>query len=651
MPSLQERVDQKDRASFVGRRAELDIFDAILTGQNPASVVHVSGPAGIGKSTLLREVARRARALGYSVRSLEGRDLPPFPEALEYALGDISTSSGPVPDQPSDQIPEPRLLIIIDSYELVGSLDGHLRNNIVPALPESAVVVLCGRTRPGPQWFEGGWDAVSRSIEIEGIDHDDAVALIRYHGLAEQSVIDDLVRRSVGSPLALVVGAQAGGVGSMADLVDRLLGTEADPRRARALSVASLARVTTPELLEAVLPSDDPHDNYKWLADRSFAEPLADGVALHALVAQSVRDALRRHDPAGEGALRRRVADHLYQRALAGQFSLSTDLQHLVVDQTVRWGYSLDVGSRYRIDSVRPGDAATVGGILRSVGVGAWWDLTEVFFTDHPECTGVVRDSNDHIGGYYVAVSPVNPPAAAVSDVLLGPWLRHAQEVLKTHSAVLWREAVDLTGQMGEVTSLLGAAGIMGSGVVNPRYGYLPISPALPAALAFSETLGAKHIPELDIVAGGMDLQCHLIDFGPHGVLGFQRDWVYRESGALPPKHADDDDHDHDQSQLIRLLRDPAALAHGPEWLGSVPSERTERLRELVREALQVFSQSSDDQLALTIVTAAYLDELAPHETIARRLHLSRSAYFRRLQAATARLGDELAARRRHNRD
>lgn len=634
MPSLQERVEQKDRASFVGRQFELAIFDSILDRTDASNVVHVSGPAGIGKSTLLREVARRATTAGYSVRSLEGRDLPPFPEALETAIGDISASDSP-------------LLIIIDSYELVGSLDGHLRANVVPSLPGSAVVVLCSRTKPGPSWFDGGWDAVSRSIEIEGLAYDDAVALTRHHGLSLQATIEDLVRRSSGSPLALVVGSQAGGSGSMADLVDRLLGTEADPRRARALGVAALARVTTPELLEAVLPSDDPHDNYKWLADRSFAEPLADGIALHALVAQSIRDSLRRRDPVGEASLRRRIADYLYQRALAGQFSLSTDLQHLVVDQNLRWGYSLDVGSRYHIDSVRPGDADIVGKILDAVGVGDWWELTKVFFTDFPECTGIARDSDGNIGGYYVAVSPANPPQAALDDVLLGPWLRHAREVLKTNSAVLWREAVDLTGEMGEVTSLLGAAGIIGSGVVNPRYGYLPISPVLPAAMAFSETLGAKHIPELDVVAGGMNLQCHLIDFGPQGVLAFQRDWVYRETGVLPPRQVDDDD----PAQLVRMLRDPAALTHGPAWLGSIPSERLDRLRELVSDSLQVFSQSADDRLAVTIINAAYLDDLASHETIARRLHLSRSAYFRRLQAATTRLGDELAARRRRNWD
>ena len=54
------------------------------------------------------------------------------------------------------------------------------------------------------------------------------------------------------------------------------------------------------------------------------------------------------------------------------------------------------------------------------------------------------------------------------------------RETLRSDSAVLWREAVDLTGEHGQVTALLGTAGILGVGVVNPRYGLLPIAPRDP---------------------------------------------------------------------------------------------------------------------------------------------------------------------------
>ena len=220
------------------------------------------------------------------------------------------------------------------------------------------------------------------------------------------------------------------------------------------------------------------------------------------------------------------------------------------------------------------------------------------------------------------------------------------REELNTNSVVMWREAVDLTGGMGEVTSLLGAGGLLSTGVANPRYGFLPISPLIPAAKQFSEALGAVHVPELDMHALGHDLDCYVVDFGPGGLLGFQRDWIYRETGMAT---APIDGPDGDPVRLLRMLREPGALAHGPAWLGATPAERLGELRRRVADALAVFGPSQDDQLLRTIVMHAFLGDGSPHEAIARQLHLSRSAYFRRLNSATTRVGEEViaSARRR----
>ena len=375
-------------------------------------------------------------------------------------------------------------LVLFDSYEMISSLDSHLRDTVIPQLPDTTVVVFASRQPPSRGWFEHGWDALVHTVELDGLAADDAMRLLRAHGVAADATADAIVHRSHGSPLALVVGAETGPDGSIGDLVDRLIGDEVDPAHYRILSVASLARVTTPELLEAVLGDADPQDSYKWLATRSFSEPLASGVTLHSLVAEAVRERIRAHDPVGEAALRRSIADHLHRRAVAGQHGLSMELQHLVVDPNVRWGFASDVGNRYRIDRIRDGDADRIGSILDAVGVSEWWEITKVFFTDHPECCGVARDAGGRVGGYFIAVSPASAPRAAERDPLLGPWLRYAHDELGTTSAVLWREAVDLTGEMGEVTSLLGAGGLLATGVANPRYGFLPISPLVPGRAA-----------------------------------------------------------------------------------------------------------------------------------------------------------------------
>ena len=71
-----------------------------------------------------------------------------------------------------------------------------------------------------------------------------------------------------------------------------------------------------------------------------------------------------------------------------------------------------------------------------------------------------------------------------------------------------------------------------------------------------------------------MELECYIVDFGPGGLLGNQRDWIYRETGATPPAHAIDVE----PERLLKLLREPADLAHGPHWLGESPSERLQRV-------------------------------------------------------------------------
>jgi hypothetical protein len=631
----------RDRELFIARGAELRRLEDMLADRVPTRVVHVVGPGGIGKSALLREAARRAAERGVATVWVDGRDVPPFPAEIEHALAPVREA-------------EAATFVVFDSYELIASLDGYLREQLIPELPAATVVAIASRTKPAPGWFEHGWEQVVATLRLDRLAPADAEAMLAAHGVDDPRTVSAVTRHAHGSPLALSVAAQAWATGasddpvgaSLAEIAERLVGREVDPEHRRVLAVAALARVTTPELLAAVLADDHPQDSFKWLAGLTFAEALAEGVTLHALVGDAVRAGLRRTDPTGEAELRRRIADHLHRHAIAGRHSLSADLQHLVLDERVRWGFAADVGSRYRVDSVRPGDGAIVAAAMDAAGVRDWWLSTRVFFEQHPDFVSIARTTEGTIGGFSIAVSPDRYPAAAESDPLLGKWLPYAREHLRTRAAVLWRDAWDVSGAAGEITGLLGAAGVLSTGVPNPRYGFLPINPANPSAVEFAATLGAHHVHELDVAGQGQHLECHILDFGPGGLLGFQRDWIYAETGAAPP--APMPDPDLDPVTLVRMLRDPGALAAGNEWLGRTPSDRLDALRQRVRRALDVFADTRNDRTDRAIVEAAYLEEAAPHEVIARRLHLSRTTYFRRLHDATRRVAEEVHA---HLRD
>jgi AAA ATPase domain len=187
-------MTRRDRAAFVGRASELDAIAELFVDDPPASVVLVHGPGGIGKSALLRQVADRARGAGWSPVLVEGRELPPVPDALDEALAEAHERERP--------------LILIDTYERMTALGGHLRRALLPSLPEHAIVVVAGRQPPERGWFEGGWETITREIELGPLSLAESQELLSAHGL-RGTRRDELARWAGGSPLALTLSIAA----------------------------------------------------------------------------------------------------------------------------------------------------------------------------------------------------------------------------------------------------------------------------------------------------------------------------------------------------------------------------------------------------------------------------------------------------------
>jgi len=644
--TLRARLSRRDRDRLVGRDAELAIFDRLFVAEPTANVVLLHGPGGIGKSTLLREVARRGEQCGWRPTLVDGRELHSTPEALDRALG-------PVAD-------EQRPLVLFDSYERMSAMDSHLRGELLPSLPEQAIVVIAGRTRPTRGWVESGWEALTVEIELGPLTDGEALELLGERGVLDERVSHELVAWAAGSPLALSLAADAA-TGTrtwtphnaserpviVEALIRRLVDADIDAAHPGVLAVAAIARVTTRDMLRDVLPELDAQDAYAWLASRSFTEPLGQGLSLHDLVRKALAANLRRGDPERERLLRRRIADHLHERAVERDVLLSIDLAHLVESDTIRWGYSWDGNARHRIDDLRPGDSEAIAALLSRRGHRALYTGATRFFEEAPGRVAVARDADDRLCGYQISVTPANAPRFANDHSLLGPWLEHARA--RTSAAILCSEAVDLTGEpRSGVQALLGMAAILRSGLDNPRLAYMPINPRLPGALAFSAALGAEHVQELDRHVAGIQIECHLLDYGPGGLLGAQRDVVYRELGLEPPGEAAGPPVAIDESQVreaLRNLGNPHKLARGPLGRGALPQERAAHVRALIEDARErAFGETDDERLLERVLVRGYLDPAPSHEAAANELHLSRSAYFRRLKAASRRVAEHLNA-------
>jgi len=80
---------ERRRRVFVGRAAEVELFRAAIDApEAPFSVLHVHGPGGIGKTSLLDVFGEIAVTAGATVARVDGRDLTPSPVAVLGALAD-----------------------------------------------------------------------------------------------------------------------------------------------------------------------------------------------------------------------------------------------------------------------------------------------------------------------------------------------------------------------------------------------------------------------------------------------------------------------------------------------------------------------------------------------------------------------------------
>jgi hypothetical protein len=190
-------------------------------------------------------------------------------------------------------------------------------------------------------------------------------------------------------------------------------------------------------------------------------------------------------------------------------------------------------------------------------------------------------------------------------------------------------------------------AGVLRSGVANPRFAYMPINPANPSALSFARVLGAQHLAELDLEIGGRRVECHRIDYGPGGLVAAQRAVVYGELGLVAPPAKDGRYVDVEAvREALRNFQIPRALARSPLASGQTPEARTESVRALLREAsLRAFGDNENEKLLRRVLVRGYLEPAPSHEQAAIDLSLSRAAYFRRLRAAAERVAEYLADR------
>ncbi|HMO59575.1 MAG TPA: hypothetical protein PKA05_16820 [Roseiflexaceae bacterium] len=445
---LVHRLDMARRKRFVGRIAELELFRAVLQRDLPDVVVlHIYGPGGIGKSTLLREYARLAGEAGRCVITLDARHLDASPGEFLTALQ--AALALPLDQSPLDAIAaRPDIILFIDTYELLTPLDPWLRDVFLPQLPEHALVVIAGRRSPADEWRgDDGWGALTRMISLRNLQPEESETYLRARGLPPASCTQ-ILAATFGHPLALSLAADlfgqheasaAAGLHRDPDVVrmllERFVAEVPEPIFRQALEVCAHTFTTDEQLLAACLGEEHAYAAFQWLRSLSFIEQGPYGLFPHDLTREVLEADLRWRNLQRFRDVHFQVRSHIIRQITA----TSGVAQHMAIfallflhrnNPFMHPFYEWHSIGQFYIDVAQPDDRPVIEQLIQhfqgpeSLAVTRYW-------YDRPHATFyVARAAGRAIAGFYHVLDISHVTAA---DMAADPALRAAMSHITTH--------------------------------------------------------------------------------------------------------------------------------------------------------------------------------------------------------------------------
>ncbi|MCX5400480.1 ATP-binding protein [Streptomyces sp. NBC_00102] len=311
--NLANRLQAVRKATFVGRSAEIDLFQRALRGDQEAGpVLFVHGPGGVGKSALLRRFEDEARRAGRRIVRVDGRQVNPSPAGFEAEAGKAAT--------------EADVALFVDGFEHCQGLEGWLRERFLPTLREDAVVVVAGRRPPSADWLcDLSWSGLLTVLPLDLLDRSTAAELLERRGVAADrraavlafaggNALALSLAASVSSDDSADTGGWTPGPDVIATLLSTLVGELPSRGHRLALEAAAHAQTTTETLLASVAGESEAAELFTWLRELPFSEFGRQGLFLHDLVGDVLDYDFRWRDPENYERMHVRTGHYLLDR-------------------------------------------------------------------------------------------------------------------------------------------------------------------------------------------------------------------------------------------------------------------------------------------------------------------------------------------------
>ncbi|MFZ0545886.1 MAG: hypothetical protein WAM60_10640 [Candidatus Promineifilaceae bacterium] len=329
--SLAEKLEAARRQQFVGRSTERELLRESLAAPDfPFVLFYIYGPGGVGKTSLLREASHIASQVEVATHWLDARDLDTSPTGFMASLRQSLGISDPAKVFETLSAMNGRILLLIDTAELLVPLDGWLRDIFLPQLPGNVLVIIAGRNPPSLRWrTDPGWQQLMRIVPLKNLNQEESRAYLMRRQLPARQH-EAILQFTHGHPLALSLVADVfeqqpktefrpeNAPNIIKTLLDQFMLETPTAHHRAAVEACSQVRLMSEPLLGAMLKLDDPYPIFDWLRDLSFMESDRRGLYPHDLAREALAADLRWRDPARQVDLHTLARAYYMQRFREG---------------------------------------------------------------------------------------------------------------------------------------------------------------------------------------------------------------------------------------------------------------------------------------------------------------------------------------------
>ncbi|MBV8884209.1 MAG: hypothetical protein JO235_09470 [Chroococcidiopsidaceae cyanobacterium CP_BM_RX_35] len=686
--SLAARLRAEHHLRFVGRTRELGYFQsAVAAAELPFYVLHIFGPGGVGKTTLLKEFVRLCEQTQLRTIYLDARNIEPTPDSFLSTLRFVMRL--PPLDSPLQSLAAQgeRHVILLDTYELLVPIDEWLRQEFLPQLPDNTLTVMAGRHSPALGWrTDLGWQALIHLLPLRNLSPKESRIYLTQRQVPpeqHQAVLDFTHGHALALSLVADVFAQGQEAlhfqpEAMPDvikaLLEKFMQEVPTPSHRMALEACALARLTTEALLAEMLDMPNIHELFEWLRGLSFIESGWLGLFPHDLAREVLVADLRWRHPDWYVELHRRA--RTYYTTRLGQ--TQGQEQHRVLfdyiflhrdNPAVRPRFTWQENSSLLTDSLRETDRPFLMGMVAKHEGEESAQILAHWLERQPQGVLVLRDAEQEPAGFLVMVALHQ---ASGEDFQIDPGARAAWHYLQNQAGLREGEgasffrfwmARDTYQAVSPTQSRIFISFVQHHHTTpGPAFTFYPCAAPDDWAAMFAYADLAR-IPEADFEVGGRCYGVYGHDWRMLPPKAWQELLARREIAAsaqvLPPSQVSEPLVILRQTEFagavlntLRHFSRPDTLHQNPLLqsrlvvervaVGASQQARIATLQALVREAAESLRSSPRETKCYQALYHTYLHPASTQERAAEILDLPFSTFRRHLKTGVVRVTDIL---------